>query len=170
MNIETNRLIIKKLCLNMAKDIHLNSLDEDTGKFLPDEVFETVSKAKEVIKFLIKQYDNNNGPFVYAITLKNNVNIGYVQLVKVEDYWEIGYHVAKPYVNNGYASEAVNAFLPFIMNKLNVNTVYGITLKENVASVKVLQKCGFVKIFDGFGIYLGRKQEILKFVFTLNNK
>ena len=56
MIIETERLIIKEFDLDMAKEVHENSLDDDNRKFVPDEVFETEDAARETIKFLIGQY------------------------------------------------------------------------------------------------------------------
>ncbi len=45
--VETERLIITEMTMDMAMDIHKNSLDEDTRRFVPDEVFETLEDAKE---------------------------------------------------------------------------------------------------------------------------
>ena len=89
--IETNRLLITKLNINMAYDIHVNSLDEDTKKYVPDEVFESVDVAKDAIEYLISRYDSKSGPFVYPIIIKDtNENIGYVELVKMDnDEYEI---------------------------------------------------------------------------------
>ena len=42
MRIETERLVITEFSPEMAEDVHLNSLDEDNRRFVPDEVFETV--------------------------------------------------------------------------------------------------------------------------------
>ena len=49
MNLKGKRIIIKKFTKSMAKDVHLNSLDEETRKYLPDEVFESIEEAKETI-------------------------------------------------------------------------------------------------------------------------
>ena len=38
MNIKTERLAIKEFSRDMAMAVHKNSLDEDTRRFLPDEV------------------------------------------------------------------------------------------------------------------------------------
>ena len=40
--IETDRLVITKFDESMIESVHLNSLDEDNRKFVPDEVFETL--------------------------------------------------------------------------------------------------------------------------------
>ena len=164
--IETNRLIITKFTPDMAEVVHQNSLDENTRRFLSDEVFETVEDAAETIDFLMSQYEGADGPFVYPIiTNDGGKNIGYVQLCQIDDgTWEIGYHIAKQFTGHGYATEAVKAFLPVMAQKLNIKEVYGICLAENTASVRVLEKCGFVQIFQGMGVYQGKESEIVKTV------
>ena len=163
--IETNRLIITKFTPDMAQAVHQNSLDEDTRRFLPDEVFETVEDAAETIDFLMSQYEGAEGPFVYPVLLKDKTNIGYVQAVPTESgIWEVGYHIAKQFTGHGYATEAVKAFLPAMAKKLNIKEVYGICLAENTASVRVLEKCGFVQIFQGMGVYQGKEAKIVRFI------
>ncbi|MBE5891037.1 MAG: GNAT family N-acetyltransferase, partial [Lachnospiraceae bacterium] len=48
--VETERLIITEMTMDMIMDIHKNSLDEDTRRFVPDEVFETLEDAKETVE------------------------------------------------------------------------------------------------------------------------
>ena len=47
MNIQTERLTITRFTMDMAKAVHLCSLDEDNRRFVPDEVFETVEDLME---------------------------------------------------------------------------------------------------------------------------
>ena len=162
MTIETERLIIKEFDLSMAKAVHENSLDDDNRKFVPDEVFETENDARETIDFLMSQYGTEDGPLVYPVFTKKNENIGYVQLAPIEEGWEIGYHIAKKYTGNGYATEAVSAFLPVISENKSLSGIYGICLKENVASVRVMEKCGFENLYSGAGEYQGETREIVK--------
>ena len=166
MRIETERLIIKEMTMDMAMDVHKNSLDEDVRRFVPDEVFETLEEAQETIEFIISQYGSTEGPLIYAVVTKEaDKNIGYVQLVPVgEGNWEIGYHVAKAYTGNGYATEAVKAFLPVITDYVGTKEVYGIRLLENKASGRVLDKCGFETFFTGEGPYHDGVYEISKSV------
>ncbi len=168
MRIETERLLITEFVLEMAEDVHKNSLDEDNRRFVPDEVFETVEDAKETIEFLMSRYGGTEGPLVYPVLLKDGTNIGYVQMVPMDDaVWEIGYHVAKVYTGKGYATEAVKAFLPVASRLVGTDSVQGICLNENVASKQVLQKCGFEPVFEGVGDYQGEKREIFKAVWKL---
>lgn len=169
MNIKTERLEITEFTLEMAQAVHLNSLDEDNRKFNPDEVFETIEDAKDTVEFLMSVYDNGDGPLVYPVVLLDGTNIGYVQAVPMDDdKWEIGYHIGKNYTGKGYATEAVKAFLPVIMEQLNITEMLGICVVENKASVKVMEKTGFVKEFEGMGSYQGEDREICRYTYYKN--
>lgn len=167
MRIETERLIITKFDLSMAESVHKNSLDEDNRRFVPDEVFETVEEAKETIEFLINCYETGKGPMVYPVLLKDGTNIGYVQLVPIKEGVEVGYHIGKEYTRNGYATEALKAFLEYMLPEEKIDKVYGICVAENVASKIVLERCGFKKQYEGIGEYQGKMREIVKYVLTL---
>ena len=164
MKIETKRLMITEFTLDMASAVQKNSVDEDNKRFVPDEVWETKEEAEEVLEFLISQYGSFDGPLVYPIIVKaTKDNIGYVQLCPIDNgKWEIGYHIAKQYTGNGYATEAAKAFLPVIAKQVNVSEIFGICLAENEASLDVMRKCGFQNIYTGIGLYQGASREIVK--------
>ena len=162
MRIETERLVITEFDLSMAKAVHENSLDDDTRRFVPDEVFETEADAKETIGFLIGCYTAEDGPLVYPVLTREGENIGYVQLAPIDEGWEIGYHIAKKETGKGYATEAVTAFLPVIAEKKALSGIYGICLRENAASLRVMEKCGFKPLYAGTGEYQGERREIVR--------
>ena len=169
MKIETERLIITEFTPSMAESVHLNSLDEDNRRFVPDEVFETVEDARETVEFLMGVYDSGDGPLVYPVLLKDGTNMGYVQLVPISDGFEVGYHIAKDYTNNGYATEALKAFLGYIMKEKSLNKVFGICVSDNFASKRVMEKCGFIKEYEGKGEYQGEIKNIARYVFMREN-
>ncbi len=163
MKLETERLIISDFTMEMAQDVQKNSLDADNRRFVPDEVFETLEEAQETLEFLISRYNGKEGPFVHPVLLRDGTNIGYVQLVPIDGGWEIGYHIAEKYTKKGYAAEAVRAFLPAIMKKTGIKTVYGVCLADNMASRRVMEKCGFQKQFEGKGVYQGTERMICRY-------
>ena len=55
---------------------------------------------------------------------------------------EVGYGLNPAYSGHGYMTEAFNAFLGF-GKRLGIRKVLADTLKDNIASQRVLQKCGF---------------------------
>ena len=166
MRIETERLVITEFTPDMAQAVHENSLDEDNRRFVPDEVFETGEDAREALAFLISRYGGFDGPLAYPVITKDGgANIGYVQLVPLDGgAWEIGYHIAKQYTGNGYATEAVRAFLPPMTEAAGISEVLGVCLNENTASRHVLAKCGFTPVYEGTGEYQGEQREIFRSV------
>ncbi len=160
---DNDKLQIVKMNQSMYYDVYKNSQDDNNRKYVPDEVFGSLEEATEVVDQIISSYENKDGPFVYAvIRKKDNANLGYVQLVKIEEGWEVGYHIAEIYTGNGYATEAVNLFLDYIKNNTNLKQIIGIALAANKASKRVLEKCGFELIYEGTGLYQGRKRKIIK--------
>ena len=160
---DNDKLQIVKMNQSMYYDVYKNSQDDNNRKYVPDEVFVSLEEASEVVNQIINSYDSEDGPFVYAvIRKKDSANLGYVQLVKIEEGWEIGYHITEIYTGNGYATEAVNLFLNYIKNNTSLKQIIGIALATNKASRRVLEKCGFEFLYEGNGLYQGRKRKIIK--------
>lgn len=171
MNIKTPRHTITTFSQAMAQSVYENSQDDDTRRFVPDEVYDSAEEARAAIEFLMSRYDSDDGPFVYPIiTNDGGKNIGYIQLCQIDDdSWEIGYHIAKDFTGKGYATEAVKAFFPAMAKKFNIKEVYGICLAENTASIRVLEKCGFTQIYQGPGNYQGKENKIIKAIWKNYN-
>ena len=167
LRVQTGRLLITHFDESMITSVHLNSLDEDNREFVPDEVFETVEKAQDAVRFLMQCYSKNNGPFVYPVLLlASNENIGYVQAIPMKKGgWEIGYHIAKTHTGKGYATEAVRAFVPIIMKLLRISEIWGISRADNIASCRVLEKLGFEFHERVIENYHGKKHEVNKYMY-----
>ena len=74
---ENNRLQIVRMNQSMYYDIYKNSQDGNNRKFVPDEVFNSLEETSEVVNQIINSYDNEEGPFVYAVLRrKDNANQG----------------------------------------------------------------------------------------------
>ena len=57
---------------------------------------------------------------------------------------EIGYGIYPPYENHGYATEAVKALVDWVIKHDGVKSVEAEAEEDNIASLRVLDKCGFV--------------------------
>lgn len=57
---------------------------------------------------------------------------------------DLGYALLSRHSGQGLASEAASAVLSFAANRLGLSTLLAITTVQNVASIRVLDKCGFV--------------------------
>jgi len=60
-------------------------------------------------------------------------------------YATLGYWTAKDYAAEGYMTEAVGAVCNYGFKGLGLHKILAASLPENVASRRVLQKCGFIR-------------------------
>ena len=82
---------------------------------------------------------------IWMIELKDGTHIGELCFKGVEESGstEIGYGIAEKYQNCGYATEAVCAVVDRALKQNAVNCVTAEVDKDNIASVRVLEKSGF---------------------------
>lgn len=76
---------------------------------------------------------------------------------------EVTYWIGKNYWGQGVATRALSAFL----DHFKVRPVYGRAAKDNIASLRVLEKCGFTRIGEGKGFANARGKEVEEFILTL---
>ena len=84
-----------------------------------------------------KNYDR----FVYGVCLNNQL-IGFVNDVFIgENTVELGYVIHPNFKNNGYATEVLTACIKLIFESGFTVLKTG-AFEENLASIRVMQKCG----------------------------
>ena len=77
--------------------------------------------------------------------LLDNTRIGFIGLKITDDKAEISYIFDSDYTGNGYCSEVIKLLIDISFNKLNLNKLYAYSKSENIASIKVLTKNGFIE-------------------------
>lgn len=58
---------------------------------------------------------------------------------------ELGYWLAEPYWDRGIATDAVRGFVPVAFSRLGIIRLHAGIFSNNPASMRVLEKCGFVR-------------------------
>lgn len=76
---------------------------------------------------------------------------------------EVGYGLGREYWGRGIATAALRAFLEVVEER----PLYARAAKDNAASLRVLQKCGFVISGEGKGYANGRGAETEEYLLTL---
>jgi RimJ/RimL family protein N-acetyltransferase len=66
--------------------------------------------------------------------------VGNIVCFEMNGQREVGYWLGREYWGHGFATQALAAFLPQIEQR----PLYGYVAKHNRASIRVLEKCGFV--------------------------
>jgi len=85
--------------------------------------------------------------YIFAINLKSDpAFIGGISL-SIEPYSRalIGYWIAEPFWNLGYATEATTAIIKFGFEQLNLHKIYSNHMEQNPSSGKVMIKNGMIK-------------------------
>ena len=77
---------------------------------------------------------------------------------------EVTYWIGKEYWGKGVATSALQLFL----KEYKERPLYARAAKDNIGSIKVLEKCEFKKIKDEVGFANARNADIEESVFILN--
>jgi len=110
--------------------------------------------AKDAADFVRRSNLGEIGKCVYAITkTENGAFLGCCGLEPHQDdpeTLEIGYWLGEPYWNQGYATEAAHALIDMAFRTREIRFIDARCRVTNIASRRVIQKCGFQ--FQGSGM------------------
>ncbi|MEX1377811.1 MAG: GNAT family N-acetyltransferase [Eubacteriales bacterium] len=144
--IKTQRLIIRKFNKDDAEDIFNLSQEKNFGKWLPDQVYNDIEQAEETLNMLISKYETEGFPYVLAVVEEKTGDlIGHVGLSKIEQGTEVGYAIGTKYQKNGFAKEALGAFIEWSKAYFGLKEILGVVDEKNIASERVLEASGFAK-------------------------
>ncbi len=142
-HLETERLYLREITPDDAQFAYDLNLDEEVIRYTGDGPFESVAAAKE----FLEKYDHYRkyGFGRWAVVRKSdNEILGWCGLKYSEDKdeFDIGFRFFKKYWNAGYATESAAACLKIGFEKFDMKTIVGKARKENLASIRVLEKLG----------------------------
>ena len=150
MKLETARLKLIDITLDDINNIHylhsLPDVDRYNTLGIPYEIKET----EEIIK---KRIEDSSGivkkSFFWKIVEKDSEEfIGEAGLRLSADRFKLGeifYNILPEYWSKGYATETAKRIIKFGFEELNLHKVEAGVATENIASIKVLEKCGMTR-------------------------
>lgn len=141
--LETERLILRELTPDDAKDVYELNLNINNIKYTGDKPFRDEKEAKTFLENY-KDYELNGYGRWYVIKKSTNEFIGWCGLKygEMENETDIGFRFFEEEWNKGYATESAIACLNYGFKKLNLKRIIGRAMKENIGSIKVLEKIG----------------------------
>ena len=144
MRMNTQRLLIRTTKQEDLDAVATMWGDVEGGKYMPDPNYKSGAEIAEILE------DDPDCPVYYFVSFFTGFDeiIGTCSLgLKNADSQEysIGYNVKKDYWGNGYAGEMVHALINFA-RKLSIKSITAPIAKENKASIRVVEKCGFIII------------------------
>ncbi|NOT36366.1 MAG: GNAT family N-acetyltransferase [Saprospiraceae bacterium] len=96
----------------------------------------------EATLYIQKILDNQNIDYKVIELKQSKTPIGIISIVKREEliFRDFGFALLPKYIGKGYARIASK----FALEELKGETLYAITKEDNVASIKLLKKLGFI--------------------------
>jgi len=143
--LSTERLLLRKVRKADAKAMFINwASDPLVTKYLNWKCHESLSTTKAIIYTWLKQYDHDYF-FQWGIEYKENgLLIGTISLFDFRNNsLEIGYCLARDFWNKGIMTEACKRVIKFAFEDVGVNYLRAKHIDKNIASKRVLEKCGF---------------------------
>lgn len=120
--------------------------DEQVLRFLDMHPVDTLEKAIKMIDFLNSEYEIKGEP-QWGITLIDaDAVIGMCGTYDWDTrsrHVDIGYHVLPSEWGKGYATEATRAMAHYCFTHMDVHRIQADITEGNIASERVLLKCGF---------------------------
>ncbi|NOH12058.1 MAG: GNAT family N-acetyltransferase [Chloroflexi bacterium] len=98
-----------------------------------------------------------------TILFKDNV-VGYLLQFHQFGHTEVAYWIDKDYWGKGIATQALTAFL----TEIDIHPLYARAAKDNLGSIRVLEKCGFRIDSEDKGYANARGKEIEEYVLKLD--
>ena len=141
--IETERLILRESVVSDAPNLFEMNSDPEVLKYTGDVAFTSVEETEELIRNYVDYKKYGYGRWTTIVKATNEV-IGFCGLKYLEDIHEtdLGYRWKRNHWGKGYATEAGVACLQYGFEKLGLAQIVAQVLKDNKASVRVLEKLG----------------------------
>lgn len=147
--LETDRLYLRRMVLEDAENAYLLNLDPEVIQYTGDVSFESIEKARCFLTNYdhYKKYDFGRWA---VIDKENDTFLGWCGLKFTPELaeYDIGFRFFKKYWNKGYATEAAKACIDLGFNHYNLTTIVGRARKENISSIRVLEKIGLTYLRD----------------------
>lgn len=148
IKIETERIILRRFEREDYREMFENwASDLEVTKYLTWPAHKNHYVTQDILKNWTENYFHNDY-YQWAIYIKeDNIVIGSISIMNIDEInsnCEVGYCIGKKYWNKGLTTEAFNAILKIGFEKIGFERIYARHNVENIASGKVMEKCGLM--------------------------
>lgn len=151
--LETKRLVLREILIEDKEQMLLLHSNPKVQEYTGEPLIESIDEMENIIRERIKNYPKY-GYGRWATFLKDKMQfIGWAGLAYLPEFNEIdvGYRFLPQFWGKGFATEASQAILAHGFNTLNLDRIIAIAMKENIASIRVMEKIGMQ--FEKFAPY-----------------
>ena len=131
-----------------TKNLKIYAASQDEmEKFIESQTNDILKTAyTEMLNGCIENPEQWEWYAIWMIELKDGTHIGEMCFKGIDSdgVVEIGYGIMEQYQDHGYATEAVKAISNWAFQEPKISSIEAEIDSKNIASKKVLEKCGFV--------------------------
>ncbi|MEM9219317.1 MAG: GNAT family N-acetyltransferase [Cyanobacteria bacterium P01_F01_bin.150] len=139
----TPRLILRRHRISDAAAIFDYASDPQVVYYMDYGLRQNVEEIEDHIKHKADEWDSGN--FTWVLTIKpNDRAIGTIGCYLDGHKAEFGYLLNRHYWGQGYATEAAKEIVEWVINVPEIYRIWATCDAENLASARVLEKCGLV--------------------------
>ncbi len=145
----TERLILREMMPEDGPGVFAIRGDYEVTKYNGGMNYTRLDQAEALIASIRDAYRDRRS-VRWGITLKGGDDrvigmCGYNYWIRSDYRGSIGYDLARAYWGRGYMTEAIRAILAFGFEAMALNRVEADASSPNVASIRVLEKVGFLR-------------------------
>lgn len=149
--LQTERLILRKMCVGDAEDMYAYARRSEVTRYLLWSPHPDLFYTRDYLRYLATRYATGSF-YDWAIVLKSTGRMigtcGFTSFDAPHDAAEIGYVLSPDYRGQGIAPEAVRAVLAFGFERLALHRIEARFIEGNDASLRVMEKVGMR--FEGY--------------------
>jgi [ribosomal protein S5]-alanine N-acetyltransferase len=144
--ITADRIYIERQRREFAEEIfYAYASKPEATKFVSWPTHRSIDDTRAYLHFAVIEWEMGRD-FSYAVRLKDsNRLIGSIGCVNEDGKVQVGYIFSPVFWGQGFATEACAALVSRLIMVADVYRIWTFTDCENVASQRVLLKCGFVE-------------------------
>jgi len=146
--IESERLLFRKILLSDAKDLLLIRSNDDVMRFMDVIRFESIGDAEKWLHTVSESYDKETGIMWGLVEKLSNSFVGYFgfwRMIPEHCRAEIGYALKPEFWGKGFMYETINRMVRFGFDEMRLHSIEANVNPANEKSKRVLEKIGFKK-------------------------
>lgn len=148
---QTDRLILRSILPSDDQGMFQLDSDPEVHRHLGGRTVESIDESRKIIERVQKQYHDFKIGRWAVIEKSSNSFIGWSGLKYCQkkenghiNYYDLGYRFIRSAWGKGYATESSWPAIQHAFKVLKLPVLYASTVKDNLASRRVLEKLGFV--------------------------
>lgn len=144
ITLSTKRLVLRPFTMGDAPNLFKIVQETDIFRYFPNKTPWEMEKVERNIKYQFEQWQvHGYGQMAVTLAVTGQL-LGWCGLEFISDTneTEVGYLLSKTFWGKGYATEAAKASVKFGLENIGLKQIIGLTDPENIASQRVLEKCG----------------------------